>query len=224
MDTTEITNLIGAAQEDETVELKRALPRGRRHLRTLGAFANGAGGTLIVGVSDAGVVIGVRDPNAVRETLEHELRHHVRPKPPAHVALVPAPPPARGSLVVVRVQPGREGPYAVRLPDGQWQCYVRERDRTVPLPDEVVGRATNPDRAGLPTDPKGAEILRLLANARALTRVELTAALNLSPRRLDRLLVSLVRAGLAVEHTESKESRYVLTPQGRKLAQRSRGR
>ena len=47
--------------EGKTLEFKRDLSSPKPVLRTLVAFANTAGGTLIIGKADDGVVIGVGD-------------------------------------------------------------------------------------------------------------------------------------------------------------------
>ncbi len=59
-----------AAGEDERTELKRNPLDLRAAGRTLCAFANGAGGLLVLGVDDAGRVVGARnDPDTVEERL-----------------------------------------------------------------------------------------------------------------------------------------------------------
>lgn len=235
MDLSEIQRLVAAAREDHTIELKRALPQGRRHLRTLSAFANGRGGTLIVGVTDRGRVVGVHDAPTVAQRLRDELRKHVRPELPAHVAVVPAPlPDAAGrsgaresappALVVVRVRPGKDGPYAVRVQNAGWQSYVREQDRTVPLPERAAEVVAAPPRDRLPDDPRAPDALALLARSRETSGAALANALNLSARRAARLLTGFVRAGLAVAHEERRIVSYALTPQGRRMAEKLRGR
>jgi predicted HTH transcriptional regulator len=232
VDTVALHRLLANAREDHTIELKRALPQGRRHLRTLSAFANGVGGTLIVGVTDAGQVVGVHDARVIAQTLRDELRKQVQPPLPAQVTVVtvaPKEPPPAGRraaagevapprVVVVRVRPGKEGPYAVRLPGAGWQAYVRENDRTVPLQPSAAEAVAAPDRDRLPDDRLAAEALAWLARSRDATAAGLAKAFNLSSRRATRLLTGFVRAGLAVLHEEPRVKRYALTPQGRKKA------
>ena len=48
-------------RESKTLELKRDLSSPDGPLRTLVAFANSAGGRLVVGVADDGTIVGVDD-------------------------------------------------------------------------------------------------------------------------------------------------------------------
>lgn len=55
--------------ESKTLEFKRDLSSPDGPLRTFVAFANSAGGRLIVGVADDGTVVGVDDPLAEEERI-----------------------------------------------------------------------------------------------------------------------------------------------------------
>ncbi len=56
--------------ESETTEFKRSLANSKAVARTLCAFANGAGGLLVLGVDDSGTITGVREnPKGVQERL-----------------------------------------------------------------------------------------------------------------------------------------------------------
>jgi len=55
--------------ESKTLEFKRDLSSTRPILRTLVAFANTAGGTLIVGRADDGSIVGLDDVLADEERL-----------------------------------------------------------------------------------------------------------------------------------------------------------
>lgn len=49
-------------REGKTLELKRDLSSSTGPLRTITAFANSAGGRLVIGIADDGTVVGVEDP------------------------------------------------------------------------------------------------------------------------------------------------------------------
>ena len=72
------------APEGKTLELKRDLSSPDSQLRTLVAFANSAGGRLVIGVADDGTIVGVDDPLAEEERVASLINDRISPQ------LVPA--------------------------------------------------------------------------------------------------------------------------------------
>lgn len=72
--------------ETETIEFKRKLDRVRI-ARTVVAFANTQGGTIIVGVEDDGRVVGC-DPNGVADTVANIVRDRCDPPPTVSTEVV----------------------------------------------------------------------------------------------------------------------------------------
>ena len=72
------------APEGKTLEFKRDLSSPDGPLRTLVAFANSAGGRLVVGVADDGTIVGVDDPLAEEERIASLIDDRISPQ------LVPA--------------------------------------------------------------------------------------------------------------------------------------
>ena len=68
--------------ENEEVEFKEDFPRGDKIARAVAAFANGSGGTIIIGIRDGGDVAGIGgDVADARDSLENIVRDNVRPPP-----------------------------------------------------------------------------------------------------------------------------------------------
>ncbi len=74
--------------ESKTLEFKRDLSSPRNLLKTLVAFANSAGGKLVVGVADDGQVRGVEDPLAEEERLCNLIADQISPRLVPNVDLV----------------------------------------------------------------------------------------------------------------------------------------
>ena len=67
------------AGEDAVTEFKRGVGDMRAVGRTLCAFANGAGGLLVLGVDDAGATVGVSaSSDAVQERFDRAAAHRLR--------------------------------------------------------------------------------------------------------------------------------------------------
>lgn len=109
--------------EGKTLEFKRDLSSPEKVLRTLVAFANGAGGTLVVGVEDkTRHVVGLKDATGVEEQLANLVSDRIAPKLVPDLRLVAW---RRTHVLVAEVFPSSSRPHYLKaqgLPDG---VYVR---------------------------------------------------------------------------------------------------
>ena len=71
-------------REGKTLEFKRDLSSPTGPLRTITAFANSAGGRLVIGIADDGTVVGVEDPLSEEEHVASLIDDWISPQ------LVPA--------------------------------------------------------------------------------------------------------------------------------------
>jgi ATP-dependent DNA helicase RecG len=69
-----------AASEGKTLEHKRDLSSSHRVLRTLVAFANSAGGELLIGVADDGSLVGVGDSDVEENRLANLIMDSISPR------------------------------------------------------------------------------------------------------------------------------------------------
>jgi predicted HTH transcriptional regulator len=117
---TDLTDML-AAPEDKRLEFKRDASSLKPILKTLVAFANTAGGTLVIGRDDNGNVRGVPDSQAVEEKLASAISDGIAPSlfPDIEVAT------AEGrELIVVRVSRW-PGPFYLSADGPEQGVYVR---------------------------------------------------------------------------------------------------
>lgn len=76
---TELLQLLHAG-ESETVEFKQSTGETREIVETVGAFANTRGGTILVGITNAGEVHGVTIGKGTLEALTNTIHQHTDPK------------------------------------------------------------------------------------------------------------------------------------------------
>jgi predicted HTH transcriptional regulator len=111
-----------ASHEGKTLEFKRDLSGRRNVLRTLCAFANTAGGTLVFGVEDSGAVTGVGDALAFEQQLANVVSDGIAPRIVPEIDIVSW----RGmQLVTARVFPGPSRPYHLAALGPESGAYVR---------------------------------------------------------------------------------------------------
>jgi len=109
--------------EGKRLEFKRDLSSPEGALRTIVAFANTAGGTLLIGVEDgSGHVRGVREPLDLEERLANLLSDHVVPRLVPGIEILPW---RRAHVVAVEVHPSSTRPHHLKREGPDQGVYVR---------------------------------------------------------------------------------------------------
>ncbi len=109
--------------EGKTLEFKRDLSAPDGVLRTIVAFANTAGGTLLIGVEDAGAhVRGLDDPLKQEERLASILSDSITPRLVPDIEILPY---RRTNVLAVRVFPSASRPHHVTREGSDRGTYVR---------------------------------------------------------------------------------------------------
>ena len=109
------------AREGKTLEFKRDLSSLQPILKTLVAFANTSGGTLVIGIQDDGVVVGIADPLREEERLASSIADSIRPAMTPEIDLASH---AGKTLLIMRV-PHWRGPFYLRSEGPEDGVYVR---------------------------------------------------------------------------------------------------
>lgn len=109
--------------EGKTLEFKRDLSSPDRALRTIVAFANTAGGTLLVGVEDASRhVRGVSEPLALEERMASLISDAIEPRLVPDLEILPW---RRTHVLAVQVHPSSSRPHHFRREGPEAGVYVR---------------------------------------------------------------------------------------------------
>jgi ATP-dependent DNA helicase RecG len=109
--------------EGKTLEFKRDLSSPEGPLRTIVAFANTAGGTLLVGVEDGSRhVRGVSDPLALEERLASLISDRIAPRLVPEIEILPW---RRTQVVAVQVHPSPSRPHYMARKGPSGGVYVR---------------------------------------------------------------------------------------------------
>ncbi len=125
-----------ARNEGKTLEFKRDLSSPAPVLRTLVAFANTAGGTLLFGVEDATRdVIGVTDPLALAERLTNMASDSIEPRLVPEIEILPW---RKKYLVGVEVYPSPSRPHHIARDGQAGGIYVRVGSTNRRADDELI--------------------------------------------------------------------------------------
>lgn len=123
---TDIQKLIGEAttyDKKQMLEVKRP----KSWLKSVSAFANGEGGTLIFGISDDDHIVGLADAKGDAERISEEIKSKMDPVPPVNLELKDA---DGKTLVLLHVYSGQETPYYY-IGDKQRIAFVRIGNESV---------------------------------------------------------------------------------------------
>jgi ATP-dependent DNA helicase RecG len=109
--------------EGKTLEFKREVSAPDGALRTVVAFANTAGGTLLIGVEDrSGHVRGVADPLDLEERMANLIADHVAPRLAPELELLPW---RRTQVLAVKVHPSPIRPHHLKREGPEGGVFVR---------------------------------------------------------------------------------------------------
>lgn len=109
--------------EGKTLEFKRELSSPDKVIRTIVAFANGAGGTVLIGVADrTRQVIGVPDPTLMEEQLANLISDRIEPRQVPELRILRW---RRTHLLQIEVFPSSSRPHWVKADGMPGGVYVR---------------------------------------------------------------------------------------------------
>jgi ATP-dependent DNA helicase RecG len=109
--------------EGKTLEFKRELSTPEAALKTIVAFANTAGGTLLLGVEDASRhVRGIRDPLDLEERLASLITDLIVPRLMPEIEILPW---RRAQVLAVQVYPSPSRPHYIKREGPASGVYVR---------------------------------------------------------------------------------------------------
>ncbi|NLN66628.1 MAG: hypothetical protein GX143_00475 [Alcaligenaceae bacterium] len=108
--------------ESKILEFKRDLSSPQPLLKSLIAFANSAGGRLIIGVNDEHKIIGVTDPLAEEERICNLIADNIAPRLVPNVELTSL---NNKTLLIVEVFPSSSRPHYFKKQGPEQGVYVR---------------------------------------------------------------------------------------------------
>ncbi len=204
MNRTELDALIEQG-EGVRLEFKRTLSSAYRIARTLAAFANTSGGTLLIGVADDGRMLGV--PSELREMRWIEEAADQFIDPPLAVSYETLSPDGR-KVLILNIVESDEKPHYVIDEAGKRTIYVRAKDKSVPTNKLII----SPDAptAALVQSPSVRLLIQYLRRNDDITAEKLAKLTNISTYRADKQLKLLAQQGLLLLLNKQRPARYAL--------------
>ena len=195
--------------EGEKLDFKQKITSLDKIAKTICSFANTHGGIILVGVKDNRSITGI-DPEEEKYMLEQAAQHYCQPQIPLHFEEIED----EDELVVlkVRIDESLEKPHASLNKGGNWQVYIRQRDKSVPAGKNMVRHlhqfASDPSAIELTADKTERKILEYLKIHERITVKDLATLVNFSKRRAQKLLTQMVQKGWLRVFEHEREDYY----------------
>ena len=109
-------------------DFKYVISDARKIARTISAFANAAGGHLLIGVKDNGTIAGVRNEEDIF-VVEQAAERYCRP--PQHVEFAAYSIDTGITVIKASVSPADHKPVLAQDGDGTWKAYMRVADENI---------------------------------------------------------------------------------------------
>jgi predicted HTH transcriptional regulator len=202
--------LLIAKGESESLDFKKTISSAAKIAKTMVAFANQKGGTLLVGVNDNRTISGVKSED---EKYMLDLAASFYCKPEVKLELTEW---ELGNKTVIeaKINEGKNKPYYAKDEDGKWWVYVRVKDQSLlasKVVVDVLKRQSAKQNTLITYTKHEQSLLHYLDKHNKITLKQLCKLLNISRWRAQRMLINLVSAGVIRNHTTEKEEFFTLS-------------
>ncbi|GAA4409112.1 hypothetical protein GCM10023187_31900 [Nibrella viscosa] len=198
-----LTELI-AQGEGVRLEFKSSISSAARIARTLAAFANTAGGTLLIGIDD-GRVSGIESEYREMQKIEKATDFHVDPSILVSYENVIV---EGKQILVIDVSESADKPHYAIDEHGHRTIYVRSRDKSVPTNKLILAQEIADPQ--LLQSPTVRTLLQFLRKNDTITPAKLAQLVNISDSRATKLLRQLAEQGLLLMIDHPRPVRYSL--------------
>jgi predicted HTH transcriptional regulator len=198
-----------ALGESDTLDFKQTISDASKIARTIVAFANNRGGTLLIGVRDNGTICGIRSEDE-KYMLELAGTFYCQPKVDVRVVehIID-----RKTVLEARIEPGLNKPYYAKNEDGRWWVYHRVNDTSLQASAVIfqVLKKQNKTNPGISTySYLESEILNELKSNTSLTVHDLIDHLKIKKNRIIYSLAKLVHFDVVKVNYQQKIEYFTL--------------
>lgn len=199
-----------ARGEGEELEFKQKTTHPHRISRTLVSLANTRGGQVLVGVDDAGRILGVRDAEEELFVLREAAERYI--EPPLTTLHYQEMEEDGRTVLIVTVPESTHKPHRAQVAPNDWRGYVRVRDASVQtsgLTEKVLERQQPEARfEQIPLNKQELAVIDYLASHPRITLAQFMKLVNFGKRRAYQTLIKLVLHGYIRHHDKEKEPYY----------------
>lgn len=215
MTTDDILKIIDGG-ESSTVEFKRKSPGSVKLAKEISALANTKGGYLFIGVDDNKKLYGIHSEKTEKNILETAAQFHLEPPIDLEIFSFRL---HKKEIVLAIVPNSKLKPHKVIIEDEnkitKKRAYIRVGEKSIEASSEMARLMTyqNPvsgKELKLSITDHEKRLFNYLEKYERITVKDYCKLVNISKRRAERSLVSLVRAGIIQIHNDSTYDYFTL--------------
>ncbi|ACF13216.1 putative transcriptional regulator [Chloroherpeton thalassium ATCC 35110] len=203
--------------ENVQIEFKRLVHSPEKIAKSMVAFANTAGGVILIGVDDDKRIVGIESEKETIEIIDEAAHEFVAPKINYVTDVVEFR--ARDVLMVTVEESERKPHFHISYPrhsdtlkrKKEKKVYIRKDSHNVAATREEVHLMEDEEKPLIISYGENEQLLfRYLDTYHRITLKEFSKLVNISTKRASIILISLVRAGVIHLHNEGKQNYYTL--------------
>lgn len=197
--------------ESTTLDFKKTITSVEKIAKSLVAFANNRGGQLLIGVSDDGVIRGVKSEDEERYMITKSAHQFCKPaiEPEFEEIYVDD-----KLVLVVKIAPSDIKPHYALDEQKNWWVYYRVNDKSI-LASKVIVDVIKRSSEAIPNVIQYTEqeqkLFEFLTQEGRITLKQFSKLTRSSYRQAQKVLVSLILGGIIKPVTSEKEEYYVAT-------------
>jgi predicted HTH transcriptional regulator len=194
--------------ENVNIDFKKTISSSEKIAKTLAAFANNKGGKLLIGVADDKTIKGVKS--------EDEEKYMILKA--AHVFCKPALEPTfeeimvdQKMVLVVDIRPSDTKPHYAMDENKKWWAYFRVKDKSILASKiilEVLKESGKETGQLISYSDYEKQLLTFIAENGRVTLKEFSKLTRCSYKKAQKIIVSLIIAGVILPHTSEKEEYF----------------
>ncbi len=172
-------------------DFKFAISDARKIARSISAFANNDGGSLLIGVKDNGVIAGIRTEEDIY-LVEQAAQMYCRPEQTIEFTAYKT----EGGNVVVKADVKKAELRPVKAIDdsGKWKAYYRVNDENI-MASSLMVRAWNEEQtysgAVFRLSQSEKTLLDILTDKEMMSINELMTTIHVSRQKIERMIINL---------------------------------
>lgn len=194
--------------EHQQLDFKYCISDSRKIAKTLSAFANCDGGTLLIGVRDNGSIAGVMSDE---EYYMIEAAASIYCKPSPQYSMTAHRSESR-TILEVRVEKGRERPYLAKNEDGRWLAYIRRGDQNF-LANKIIlnvwRREENRSSILIRFREPEEALLKYLKDHGSISYAKFRKMASISGARAEKILADFILLGIITYEVSDKGCLYL---------------